>query len=157
MTEGIEKAIELEKSNANELYFIDIVADDIEFMPQLKILSEETNAPLLIAVSKANYSEQEHHAALSNGADFYAAYCETPENDIEGVISAINSIKLRARKRKIPNNILGHGDILIVSNQHKAFVKDMELSLTGTEMKILKYLMVNRGNVLSHRQIHRKL
>jgi hypothetical protein len=48
MTEGIEKAIEIEKSKADELYFIAIVADDVDFMAQLKILSAETNAPIPI-------------------------------------------------------------------------------------------------------------
>jgi DNA-binding response OmpR family regulator len=111
MTEGIEKAIEIEKSPHNELYFIDIVADDIDYMAQLKILSNETTAPILIATSK--YSEKEHHEAFNNGADFYGGYCKMPEQNIEGVISAINSIDRRAKKPKTSSEIIIYKNLLI--------------------------------------------
>jgi len=67
MTEGLKTAIEIEKSVLDELYFIDIVADGIDYLPQLKILHEETNAPILIVAS--NFNENERVSALNNGAD----------------------------------------------------------------------------------------
>ena len=155
MTEGIAKAIEIEKSKADGLYFIDIIADEIDFLPQLKILSEETNAPILVATY--HFSEEQHLDVLNNGADFYAQLSKEPKKNIDGVLAVINSISQRAKKRKAPNRIIAHGDILILLDHHAAFVKDKELSLTGTEMTILRYLMANRGIVLSHRQICRKL
>jgi len=153
MTEGIKKAIEIERSKTDELYFIDIVADDVTFMPQLEILSAETNAPILIATSA--YDKNEHHEALNNGADFYGAYFDTPETNIDAVIASINSVTRRSKKQNVPNKILAHGDILIAVNQHKAFIKDMELSLTNSELRVLQYMMINRGNILSHKQIYR--
>gem|GEM_PF-6625244 len=105
MTEGIRRAVEIEKSETDELFFIDIVADDIDFIPQLKLLSQETNAPILVATSQEHYTVKEHHDALSNGADFYAPYCGDPcgkpEDDIEGVLSAISSANQRENKCKI--------------------------------------------------------
>jgi len=151
MTNGIQKALAVEKSQTDKLFFIDIVADDINFMPQLKILSEETNAPILIATNK--YSVEEHHEALYNGADFYAEYCETTEKNINGVLSVVNSIQRRTKKLTEPNEIVSHGDILIVANNQKAFVKDHELILTKSEMKVFYYLMANRGNILTHGKI----
>ena len=47
MTEGIEKAIEIGKSKTESLYFISIVSGDINYLPQLEVLSAETNAPIL--------------------------------------------------------------------------------------------------------------
>ena len=153
MTEGIQKAIEVEKSSNDILFFIDIVADDVDFLPQLKILNQETNAPILIATSKEHYTEKEHHAALNNGADFYAPYCEEPENDIEGVLSAINSANQRGVKKKSPHKIITHGDFLLDIDGYKVFIRDKELILANMEMEILKLLMLNIGNVLSHEQI----
>ena len=155
MTEGISRANMIESSAADELLFIDIVADDVDFMPQLKILSEETNAPILIATSSPD--DDEHHDALNNGADFYGKYCEKPEQNLDAVLSAITSINQRAKKRKTPQKIIAHGDILIAADTHKAFIHDVELTLTGSEMKLLHYLTINRGNVLSHRQIYQKI
>jgi CheY-like chemotaxis protein len=104
MTEGIERAIGIEKSKMDELYFIDIVADDIDFMLQLPILSAETNAPILIAASA--YNEAEHHEALNVGADFYGGYCDTPEQNIHAVTTVISSIVRRARKTKPPSKVI---------------------------------------------------
>jgi DNA-binding response OmpR family regulator len=73
------------------------------------------------------------------------------------VLSVINSINQRARKRKAPNTIIVHGDILIVANNHKAFIKDKELPLTGTEIKLLHYLMVNRGEIIAHTELFREI
>jgi DNA-binding response OmpR family regulator len=157
MSEGIEMAVEIEKSNTDELFFISIVADDIDFLPQLQCLADETNAPILVATSKSRYTEKEHHAALSGGADYYATYADKPETDINGVFSTIRSMSQRAKKQKTPSEIITHGDILMVVNRHKVFVKDKELLLTGTEMKILHYLLLNRGNVLTHGQIYRNV
>ena len=152
MTEGIEKAMEMEKSHSDELIFIDIVADDIDYIPQLKILSEETNAPILIATS--NYNEMEREEALNNGADAYGAYSKVSEQqDLNGVIAVINSINQRAKKQKKPRRVLVHGDILIAADSHEFYIKDRELPLSGTEMKIVQYLMMNRGNILSHEMI----
>ena len=155
MTDGISKAVKIENSENDELFFIDIVADDIDFMPQLKILSAETNAPILIATFNLDYDER--HEALRYGADFYGEYCPNPEQNIDAVLSVIDSINQRARKQKAPHNIISHGDILIVIDAHRAFIDDTELTLTNAEMKILYYFMVNRGNTLSHSQIYKQL
>ena len=56
-------------------------------MPQLNILSEEADAPILIATSNCNVIE--HHEALNNGADFYGGYCDAPEQNINAVIASI--------------------------------------------------------------------
>ena len=151
MTEGIEKAIEIERSATDELFFIDIVADDVDYLPQLKILSEETNAPILVVTF--NYNEEEHYQALNSGADSYGGYCEQPDDNINAVFASIESIKRRTNRHKAPDNVLACGDILIAADVHKAFIKDKELVLSSTEMRIMQYLMINRGNIMSHGMI----
>ena len=155
MTEGIKKAIEIERSTTEELCFIAIVAGDIDYLPQLKILSEETNAPILIATS--NYSEDEHRNVLNSGADYYGKYSDELDNNIKFVLSVMNSIEQRNKKRKAPNKIIIHDDILIVDGYDKAFVKDKEIHLTNAEMRIFKCLAVNRGNIVSHKQFHNQV
>jgi len=155
MAEGIAKAMEIEKSVADELYFIDIVADDIDFLPLLKILDEETDAPILIATS--NYTEKEHHQALANGADFYAGYCEESEDNIHGVITVINSIDRRAKKKTRPSKTMVFTNMLISPRQRSVFVGSTKLDLTRREFDLLYYLMQHRGNVLSYRQIYRRV
>ena len=152
MTEGIEKAVEIEKSPNNELYFIDIVADDIDYMSQLKILSAETQAPILIATF--NPDNDEHHKALNNGADFYGEYCETTEQNIEGVISFINSMNRRSGKTNGRTELVFYNNVLVVPAYRNVFINDVEAGLTKKEFDVLYYLMINRGNVLEFEQIY---
>ena len=155
MTEGIQKAIELEKSKYDELYFIDIVADDINYLSQLKILTDETNAPILIATS--NYNDEEHHEALGNGADFYGGYCETPEQNIYAVNKVIESIARRARKKKPSSRVIICGGIMIARAYRQVFVNNILVDLNKKEYEILNYLMINQGQILTHTQILRKV
>jgi DNA-binding response OmpR family regulator len=111
MSGGLEKAIEIEKSLTDELYFIDIVADDIDYMAQLRILDERTKAPILIATSTPN--NEEHHESLNNGADFYGAYCEATEQNINAVISVIYRINQRAKKQIKSSTTITYGGIII--------------------------------------------
>ena len=154
MNVGIKKAIEIEESAIDELCFITVSADDIDYLPQLSILRKEINAPILIPTSK--YNEQEHHKALEMGADFYGQFCDTPENNIKGVCLVINNIERRNKKIKPSNKLTINDDILMVHGDNKAFINNVEIRFSGSEIKILRYLTVNRGIVLSHEQIYDK-
>jgi len=156
MTEGIAKAIEIEKSKTDELYFIDIIADEIDFLPQLKILSEETHAPILVATY--HFNEEQHLEVLNNGADFYAQLSKTPEKNIDGVLAVIHSINQRARKPKPPSKTIIHrGIILAPSYRNTVFVGNHRVELTRREFDILHYLMLNHGKVLTYKQIYRRV
>ena len=153
MSNGIKKAIEIEKSETDELFFIEIVADSVDYMSQLKIINEETNAPILIATS--NYNEDEHLRALNLGADFYGAFCKTPEQNINAVLATICSIERRAKKKKQPTNIIFYNGIMLVpSYRNTIFINDIELELTKIDFDLLHYFMSNRGIVLSTEQIY---
>ena len=130
MSNGIEKAIEIEKSKTNELFFIEIVADDIDYIPQLKILNKETNASILIITS--DYNEDEHHRALNLGADFYGAFCKTPKQNINTVFAIICSIERRANKKKHERNEQRRH---IEDGEIDGFIKSSKLAVTEFEQE----------------------
>jgi len=153
MSEGIEKALEIEKSKNADLYFIDIVADDINFLPQLSVLSSETVAPILIATSKPESREREN--SFNSGADYYGGYLPTPEENIKSVIAVINSIERRAKRIKNPcSRIVAHNDLLINADNNKAYINDLEIPLTSAESNLFYFFAHNRGYTLSHEQIY---
>jgi DNA-binding response OmpR family regulator len=155
MTEGIEKAIEIECSKLDELYFIDIVADDVDYMAQLSILSAETNAPILIVTTAPN--DAEHHEALENGADFYGGYCEMSEENIKGVMLLVKSMDRRATKPKKPSQIMFYKDMLIAPVQRSVFASGIYVDLTRRDFDILHYLVKNQGQALSYNKIYKQV
>jgi len=154
MSAGIEKAIEIEKSEMDELYFVVIASDDIVFMPQLKTLRAETSAPILVATSNPNNSE--YVEALTNGADYYERYYETPEQNVDAVIATLTSVEQRAEKNRMPLQIVMYKDLFVDPDryQHGVFIGDKKIDLTRHDFEILYYLMKNRGKVLTYRQIY---
>ena len=90
---------------------------------------------------------------MSNGADFYGTYADEPDVNISGIFAAITSVTRRMKKQAPPNGLIAHCDMLTVADYHKAFLNDREIYLTSAEIKILQYMMINRGNTVSHRQI----
>ena len=155
MAEGIEKAIEIEKSKTDELYFIDIVADDIDYMLQLHILSSETDAPILIATTHPDADERKE--ALNNGADYYGEYCETTEQNIDTVIASINSLSRRAKKKNTPLKVLVHKDLLIAPDSLQVFANDKPVYLNKLERAVLRCLMENKERVVTMKEILRKV
>jgi DNA-binding response OmpR family regulator len=154
MTDGIEKAIEIEKSKSDELYFIAIAAGGMDYMTQLKILSEESDAPILVATS--SYSDEEHHQALINGADYYGMYSDIPEQNVKLVNASINSIDRRQKKEKLPSRILIYNGILLSpSYRNTIFVNGKEVGLYKIEFDILYYMIKRRGQTLLFEQIYR--
>ena len=157
MNEGIEKAIEIEKSKVDELYFIVIVADDIiGYMNSLKILAEETISPILVVTYKPN--EDEREKALNIGADYYGEYCEIPEKNIYAAMAAITSIERRSKKPKPSSKVIIYRGIMLApSYRNTVFIGSEKIELTRQEFDILYYLMVNHGKTLSYKQIYRRV
>jgi DNA-binding response OmpR family regulator len=154
MTDGIKKAIEVEKSEMDELYFVSISEDDIDYIPQLKILSDEADAPIMVATS--NYSEEKHHMALINGADLYGGYCETPELSMNMVIASINTIDRWLKKKKpLSDVVIYNGILLATSYRNSIFVNEREVVLYKIEFDILYYLITHRGKTISYEQIYK--
>ena len=73
------------------------------------------------------------------------------------MFAAVSSVTHRLGKQSKPSGIIAHGDILIVIDGHKAFIWDVEIYLTSAEIKILNYMMINRGNTLSHKQLYSRI
>jgi DNA-binding response OmpR family regulator len=150
MTKGIEMAIAVEKSKTQYLYFVDIVADNIDYMPELSELYERINAPILIAASV--YNVDEHHKALNNGAYFYGQYNGEAEKNVNVVITVANRYHHK-KEQRTETNILTNGGISVFISQRQAFVNDTQIKLTKIEYDLLCYFMSNIGSALSYGQI----
>jgi len=145
----------IEKLNKTNYLFIAINADNINYLPHLRILRGMTPIPIFIICS--TYTTDKEVEALRNGADLFVEWRDTPEDNAKSALAVLHRYTERTKEHKKAVKILSHGDILIVVDFHKAFVKDKELPLTKTELQILYYLMLNQGRVITHEQIQKKI
>ena len=149
MSKGIKEAAR------DKFLYIGINADNINYLPMLRLLRDVTHAPILI--STTNYTMQKQTEAQNNGADLFGAISENPSDNHDAVMACINRLNERAKQPKPDIEIVTYHNILIAPSHHRAFIKDEEIILTKNEMGVLYYLTTNRGQILPHDQLYMKL
>jgi len=146
MLEGIEKAAN------NEFLYIGINADNIDYMPTLRLLREVSIAPIL--VSATSYSKEQHREVTGLGADYFGELSDNPEENYAGVMTAINMLDERGRMNKPVIDYIYNRNILLSKTHRQVFVHDKYVDLTKTEYDILLYLMSHKGHSLTFEQIY---
>lgn len=108
-------------------------------MPQTKKL------PIMMVTAKT--TEVDLVRGLDNGADDYV---KKPFSVIE-LITRVKALLRRTEAER--EDVLTLGNILIDNVRHKCEVAGEIVELTYKEHELLKYLLINRGTVLSRDQI----
>ncbi len=146
---SMSKAIELSRND--EYIAVGINADNIEYLPQLRILRDSVDAPIHIITS--NYSHDDHLKALGLGADVYSVKNENIE---EGVQRGFNTFQKMSQRRPEPKSVpsmFRYDNIHIFPEYYKVFINDKEVELRKKEFELLLYLAANRGRILTFEQI----
>ena len=147
---SMQEAIKL--LDKDDYIFVAINADNIDYLPHLRIMRDTTPAPIFVIGSA--FSTAKEVEAISNGADSYDIWRETTDDNIESALAALHKHTERADQRKKSIKILYHGSIMLVLDYYKAFINDTELHLTKAEFDILHCLIRNRGRVMTYSQIY---
>ena len=137
--------------NKEDYLFVGINADNIDYLPQLRIMRAVTSSPIFIIGS--TFSTEKEVEAIKHGADSYDPWRESTEDNIRSALAVLHNYTERSSARENTLNILHHGDIMMVLDYHKVFFNETELILTKAEFDILHYLILNRGRVLTYAQI----
>ena len=147
----MHEAIKQLNESGNYL-FVGINEDAIpDFMTMLPILRDVTEIPIFVMSSE--YTIDKNVRAMSLGADAYDHYNTQPK---QNVLLALEILKAQKRWAKRPFSqleVLAYGEIILSKPRRKVFVNDVEVSLGKKEFDILRYLMMNYGCVVEHKQL----
>ena len=148
MDEGIKCA-----KNENFL-FIAINSSNVDYLPKLKILRSITNSSILVATF--NFTMKEHALALSNGADAFGVI-EDPTANVDSVNAIIHSAK--SQKYSYENNAdkVLHNNMLILPNDGKVLIGELEIKLTKSEVRLLCLLIDGAGKIFTLDEIYEKI
>jgi DNA-binding response OmpR family regulator len=134
MTDAIKKLM------SDKYLYVGINGDATEFMPLLRTMSCVTDIPILIATNDC--TTQKEVAALEHGADLYARWHKSSEDNMASVLAHVT----RKSEVKVPTQkVFVHMDVLLSPFQRYVFVKNELLNLTQHEFDLFYYLMVNHG------------
>lgn len=131
-----------------DLLVLDIMLPDSDgnsIVKKLRAVSETRKLPIIMVTAKT--SEVDMIRGLDNGAD---DYIKKPFSVME-LITRVKALLRRCEGEKEEKITLGN--IEIDNVRHKCLVDGKTVELTFKEHELLKYLIINKGIVLSREQI----
>lgn len=129
-----------------DIILLDMVLPDIDGLFLLIQMRKWTIVPVLVI--SADREEADMLSALEAGADDYIM-----KPFSEGELLARIRVALRHVSIKEDQPELSYGGLSVDLGHKRVTVDGKEIKLTPTEFEILKYLTVNTGKVLTHRQL----
>ena len=147
MTEAIEQLLK------HDFLMVAINADTINYLPQLSIAHENTQAPIFIITSK--YSPKEELLAYEQGADSYSSW-NYEDFNVDMALALISRFNERTKRPKNALKTIAYRNILLSPTYYKVFINNTNIKISKMEFDILYYLILNRGRVISYQQLYKK-
>ena len=142
------EAIEVIEKTQPDLIILDVMLPDIDgFTVTRRIRQEGIDAPVLFLTARDD--TQDKVMGLTVGGDDYV----TKPFSLEEVVARIRAILRRTREQEQDDPIIRVGDLEINEDSHDVTRAGKPIDLSPTEYKLLRYLMDNKGRVLSKAQI----
>ena len=150
------EAVRSVEDNEIHLVLMDIMMPECDGITAMVKLREISNIPVILLTAKSEDTDK--ILGLNVGADDYVT---KPFNPVE-VIARVKSqlrryMQLGGGKITEPENGYTIGNIGLNNKSKQVLADGEEVSLTPTEFEILKLLMKNAGEVLSPKEIYKKV
>ncbi|HEU0118851.1 MAG TPA: response regulator transcription factor, partial [Alphaproteobacteria bacterium] len=146
-SESGKQAVRMSASVKPDLILLDLGLPDMDGKDVITEIRQWSQVPIVVLSVRA--FDEEVIAALDAGADDYIV---KPFN--AGVLIA--RIKANLRKaivREGGEPELVNGTIRMDLVRHEVFLNGEKVALTPKEYELLRYFMINRGRMLTHKQI----
>ncbi len=142
--EGYEKAA---SSNA-DLIVLDLMLPGLSGIEVCRRIRRQSDVPIIMLTAKDDVTDKV--MGLDSGADDYV----TKPFAIEELLARIR-VALKRKDRGILNdkNMLKSGKLILFKDEYRITFDGKEISLSKKEFELLKYLMENKGIVLSREKI----
>ncbi|MEM6709571.1 MAG: response regulator transcription factor [Pseudomonadota bacterium] len=117
--------------------------DGIDLITRLR--SEQRQFPVLVLTARGHWEDKVQ--GLEAGADDYL----TKPFQMEELLARLNALVRRAAGYAAPQ--IRQGDLLLDTGTKEVRVSDVAVELTAYEYKVLEYLMLNPGRVISKTEL----
>jgi two-component system KDP operon response regulator KdpE len=143
-----EEGLALAAANPPDIVILDLGLPDMDGIEVCARLREWTQIPIIIL--SVRDGERDKVAALDKGADDYL----TKPFGIEELLARVRvALRHAAQVQGQKESVVKVGGLLIDLPRHIVKRDDVEVKLTATEFKLLSYLVINTGRVLTHHNI----
>lgn len=142
-----KQAIRLAASVKPELIVLDLGLPDIDGKEIITSVRGWSQVPIIVC--SVRNDDEEIITALELGADDYVTKPFNPEI----LLARVNANLRKAATKEAGEPDLTNGKIKIDLVRHEIFLNAKKVPFSPKEYDLLKYFMVNRGKMLTHKQI----
>ena len=146
-SENGKQAIRLAASVKPDLILLDLGLPDIDGKEVIQSVRQWSNVPIIVLTARAE--DMDAAPALNLGADDYV----TKPFSAEVLLARINANLRKSVVREVGEPDVVNGPIRMDLVRHEVFIEDKKVPFTPKEYDLLRYFLVNRGRMLTHKQI----
>lgn len=145
-----EEALAMIRKGHFDFLVLDLMLPGIQGMELCRILrNDPTTAYLPIIMLTAKGEELDRVLGLETGADDYMTKPFSPRELIARVKAVMRRLSEKAEKPQV----IRIGDLLINKETYSVVKKNIPLTLSSTEFKLLVYLVERKGKIFSRDQL----
>lgn len=145
--ESGREGIRLATSVKPELIILDLGLPDIDGKEVVRTIREWSQVPIIACTVRND--DAEVIAALEMGTDDYITKPFNPDV----LLARVQTNLRKSATHEAGEPELVNGDIRMDLVRHEVFLRDEKAAFTPKEYELLRYFMVNRGKMLTHKQI----
>ena len=142
-----KQAIRMAASIKPDLIVLDLGLPDMDGAEVVTALRQWSQVPILVLTVRSEDSEVA--SLLNTGADDYV----TKPFNADVLLARINANLRKTVVREVGEPDITNGAIRIDLVRHEVFIENERVAFTPKEYDLLRYFMVNRGRMLTHKQI----
>ncbi|HXX58882.1 MAG TPA: response regulator [Thermodesulfovibrionales bacterium] len=145
-----EEALTKMKKGSFDFFILDLMLPGIQGMELCRILRNDPktkNVPIIMLTAKGE--EVDRILGLESGADDYISKPFSPRE----LVARIRAVLRRSSEKPAVEKVIKVGDLLINRETYSVTKRDVPLTLSSTEFKLLLYLVERKGKVFSREQL----
>lgn len=142
-----KQALRMAASVKPDLVLLDLGLPDMDGKEVVTALREWSQVPIVVLTVRSEDSEVA--TALNMGANDYV----TKPFSAEVLLARINANLRKAMVREVGEPDIVNGPIRMDLVRHEVHIDEEKVSFTPKEYDLLRYFLLNRGRMLTHKQI----
>ncbi len=142
-----KQAIRMCASVKPDLVLLDLGLPDMDGKDIITAIREWSEVPIIVLSVRS--SDEEITTALNMGANDYI----TKPFNVDVLLARINASLRASAVRETGEPELCNGTLRMDLVRHEVFLRDKLLPFTPKEYDLLRHFMVNRGKMLTHKEI----
>ncbi|MBI1276034.1 response regulator [bacterium] len=146
-SESAKQGMRMIASLKPDLVLLDLGLPDMDGKDVIKGVREWSQVPIVVLSVRA--ADDEVATALNMGADDYVIKPFNPDV----LMARIHANLRKAAVREVGEPDIVNGPVRMNLVRHEVFIHDEKIAFTPKEYELLRHFLVNRGKMLTHKQI----